>query len=226
MRLIAILLLSASGCVHSTVRQLPLYAEALMVPGPERPKLFNRDSVDWAVMPDLLPYAQQTWIYDSLADMKRLPYGGWWSGQKDRADVVIFGETSRQPNGLIYAAADFMRLAPSKLGIRAADDGTIIYVDPLTKATSGLLEGDKILILGGARWEGSGQNAEQVLMRWRLKPGTEVLIVLIRPGTGRMEAKVKALENPPTHLALPDFLPWEEPPPIDTTMAHHRGWRG
>jgi hypothetical protein len=218
----ALLFFVVPGCVHSSVRQLPLYAEARKGSGPERPKLFQREALDWSAMPDLLPFAQETWIYDSLSDAKHIAYSGWWSGQEETADVVVFGETSRQPNGLIFATADFLRLAPSKLGIRASDDGMVLYVDPLTVTASGLLEGDKILILGGARWEGSGQNSEQVLMRWRLKPDTEALIVWIRPGTGRMEGKVKALANPPIHLALSDFLPWKEPPPPPDSMAMRR----
>ncbi len=91
-------------------------------------------------------------------------------------------------------------------------------------STIELLEGDKIITLGGVRFEGDGRNSKQLFYRWSLKPGTEISIIWLRPGGGRMEGKCKAIENPHTHLALPDAVEWK-PVPVQSTGAGVPGRR-
>jgi hypothetical protein len=227
MRLLSVILTSGSlafsGCVHSAVQRLAIYNQAKLAQGPERPKFFFADRMAWDQMPDLIPFAVTSYVYDSNTSEDDLGRRSWWNGQREKADVVILREKRRELSGLIYSEALFCRIAPSKLGIRSSDDGVVFAIHPETKAASGLLEGDKIITIGGMRIEGDGRNSEQLFYRWGLKPGTEVVIVWLRPGGGRMEGRCKAIENPPVHLAIGDAIDWKPPtPPPSSTGLHGR----
>jgi hypothetical protein len=204
------------GCVSSKVHKLPAYDLAMSLPGPESPKLFFAEAIDLTELPAMVPYAQVTARSGSSISRETRAKDIWHHAKKLKADVVIVEESGEVYTGSTsaylglgisqstanYASGSLgqcYRLSGARIGIKKDKDNMVLGMSDDVRGV-GLLEGDKILSVNGFDPDKLGK------FILTAKPGDEAAIVWIRPGTGRMEGKVKLLPNPPTHLQMADSM--------------------
>lgn len=208
-----------SSCVaQKRLHKLPTYDECMAIKpsGPTRYVWASETPVE--ELPALIPYAAiVTAGNDQYYCMKK----SIDEGTKLGADLVYMGDTTSVYAGTVtsfsgntafssnqYAIAMSTccyRLSPVRLGFWFDEDGMVVAINAETR-NSGLLEGDTVVSVAGSpvlKRDGflRSPHYRKVI---KMKPGDEVTVVWIRPGTGRMEGKVTCLPNPPTHLELPD----------------------
>jgi len=232
-RRLSVLLLACFpvGCVYTGVERLPFYDKALVQPAPAKTKLIYEELVDWSSLPLLIPFAIDRATYDSWTGREEIAQRYWKHGIKEKADVVRVSIPERKPNGLIISNALFCRVAPCDPGFRVDSTGTIISINRSSNARqNGLLEGDKLVSIDGVSLETCVDAMNPACFQYQmklhsLKPGDEITLVCVRSGTGRLETKVKCLENPPTHLDVADSIPWEPDSPEPTDQQSAAGSR-
>lgn len=110
---------------------------------------------------------------------------------------------------LVYGLC--FRLCPASTGIKIGDNG-LVLVKGDAAAAAGILEGDTLLSLGGKTITTGEQwmNSPHYSVLLTSQPGTEIELVWIRPGTGRMSGKMRLQPNPPNHIASGKALTLEQ----------------
>lgn len=227
-----IFLIACTGCVHPVqVQRLPAYDIAITMGGPDRPKLFYENTVK--INSALTPYAVLIMQYSGGNDIKKYASRNIWKKAAElKADIVIIRDGSTQYIGTTSAAFPLgyggavafgipmyqtalygycFKLNPAKLGFIYDKAYMITEIINENLREAGLLEGDKLILLNGIEYD--PDNPE----RLRLKYGEEATISVVRPGTGKIDVKIKLMENIPTYLDYTDAIPWEDPLVIDNS---------
>jgi hypothetical protein len=234
-----LVLIGCPACIHVEVTKFSAFNLASRMGRPENPKLFYRDSIDMQQLPacQLFAVISATSGSSSWEAMARRI---WQEGAELGADLIIlqqgdkvyagsvgnywgFGVTTTQPvyHDLLFGGC--FKIPAGRLGLFSDETGMIIVLTEGGHAReAGLLEGDKILSMDGVPWDKS-QNSGLPTKLLGLRPDQVVNLVCVRPGTGRLEGKVKCIPNPPVHLNLPDVFPWN-PPEVDVSDYDSR-WR-
>lgn len=208
-----ILLMALTGCI--TVQRLPAYDIAMSLPGPDRPKLFYDNTVK--LNSALTPYA----VLNSQGYAREI----WEKAAELKADVVLIKTGNTQYTGSVGTAMPLgyggaiavalpmyqttiygycYRLNPARMGLGLDQNLMVIELNNDLKE-AGILEGDKLISMNGVGYD------PVMPERLNFKPGDEVILTVIRPGTGRINIKAKMMENPPTYLDYADAIPWEAP---------------
>ncbi len=215
----------ATSCAPQRLKKLPMYDECVGMPQAGEARCLRSSEISADQLPALIPYATVS-ISDAAFESSCEPAVAKL-GRREKADVIYMGEPGTTYAGSIGGAsyargvavgfstptyghnleAYCYRLSPVRLGIECDPDGMVVAIEEGSR-TSGLVEGDRLLSLSGARIMYGTDFAKSPHYRKliALKPGDEAQIVWIRPGTGRMEGKLLCLANPPVHLELPDAL--------------------
>ncbi|MCA8969818.1 MAG: hypothetical protein KDC95_08550 [Planctomycetes bacterium] len=211
-----------------TIEHLPTFELAQMPPAEagQGAPCFDADRVDPSELPDAVPYAMchdtidgdRERTADVLSRALHRETSPDFTTFRDLGSFDAGSISQYWGNGLaterrIYShVAELIawRLTPVSLGfeLRRAD-GVAIRVPPKDRFDGeALLEGDEVLSIGdvpvrpGERFFYSPH--------WRrlleLEVGDRVRIVWLRPGTGRMEGLLRAIEPVKTWRALPSML--------------------
>ncbi len=216
-----------TGCLSPQVDKLVPYEAAVKTPPPADVRCLEGETVDVDALPSLVPFAVMVINLESAQREWPEVRLSKFAVEEVHPDVILLylgapayagsiGTASAVPVGMGAVAFGFStpvyqrplsaicyRLATAKLGVRWDETGMIVTATDEAKA-AGLLEGDRIVSINGtpveigARALRSGHHSRFL----EISPGAEVQVIWIRPGTGRMEGKVVAQENPPVHLKL------------------------
>ncbi|MFY9340840.1 MAG: hypothetical protein WAT39_00030 [Planctomycetota bacterium] len=125
---------------------------------------------------------------------------------------VGFGVFVNQPTYRGQGAVWCCRLAPSSAGFRADNAFMVMSIEDEARV-SGLQEGDTVLTLNGAEVKPPNQKqcSPWQIARFTVRPGDDIKVVWIRPGTGRMEGTFKALPPQPMTKTPSILQPMESP---------------
>lgn len=218
--LFALLTVLVSACVQTPVRKLPAFEHAVKIAPKSKTKCVEASSLDIAALPALVPYALLSAQSDfgTVDTAKAMISNLSKLGQPP--DLLMLQVTGRAYTGSVYSgglsggfsipmyqnttSAIAYRTAPARLGIQWDASGMVIGLDEAAKPC-GILEGDRIVSFAGSPvslGEEWAQSAHYVKVL-DLKPGDEIEIVWIRPGTGRMSGKAKLIPN----TSMPPNLP-------------------
>lgn len=220
-----------TGCVYLSVgARLPAYDEAMEIGGPERPKLFYADSVDIDSLPTLVPYITISGSATNAHVSKDLiAFKIWRRSVEFEPDVLMVmdggseyaGSISAQLSGGIAVSSPIYarilhgicyRIAPARLGFVTDTNKMVLTIDGETDLrAAGLLEGDTILSVDGTSYSLEPQSGFWA-RALTFKPGDEVKLIWIRPGTGRMEGVATCIPNSSTHLDVSDSVRLSPPP--------------
>lgn len=209
------------------VRELPCSELARSMPAPERPKVFTLEGLAVSALPTMVPFA----IIDCMSYTN-----AEWTAKLLRAeavplkpDVVLLQDAGKQYAGAVGVYWGFgistaqpvynrlfratcFRLAPASIGALWNDLGMItLVVEGSAAQKSGLQEGDTLMSIDGipvAHGEEALRSPHHAHLLG-LEPGQILRFVWIRPGTGRMAGSGECTSNPPTHLDMPDSIPWD-----------------
>jgi hypothetical protein len=194
--------------------------------GPDRPRLFFAEEVDRHSLPAMAPYL----LLEGSGEVGReaLARRMWHEASETKADVVLISGASAAtsasslvPDGASLSSGppvsenDVLgvcyRICPARLGFHTDEDGIVVSVDDESDLRdAGLQEGDKVISIDGVpvSQELSSGHYRELLTLQEAEP---VKLIWIRPETGRMEATVRPVGNPPTHLDRADSIPWYAP---------------
>jgi hypothetical protein len=217
--LVALVLCALTSCTLVPTK-LPTYDACIAMPKPSELRVARLEAVQSSELSAFIPYAL---VSTSTGTGSSVVSQFLKTGTDLRADlvcmqsgqsittgttVVNFGAigsgipwSEREYNACLY------RLAPASIGARWDPAGMLVSVSDAGRA-AGLLEGDHLIsisctpILYGQGWMQSEHYAKLLA----LKPGDEVKLSWIRPGTGKLEGIVRCEANPPTHMLLPDAV--------------------
>lgn len=221
-----------SGCAPVHINRLPAYDYALNMGGPTKPKLFYADTVK--IDSALTPYAVlviQGGVNKDFA-VRQI----WKKASELKADVVIIKEGQTQYAGtaatampLPYGGATAiavpmyqtpiygycLRVNPSRIGFEFdTKDNMIIGITNESLRDAGILEGDKILAINNNSYPAQGPEL------LKINEGEDISITVIRPGTGKIEKKVKTMKNNTAFLEYSDAISWEPPPPVEEKPSY------
>jgi len=224
LKLLALAAVSFLGsCVSPQLTRLPMYDECARVPASGETRYLRTAEVSSDGLPALIPYAMISIRGANTEEMceasvERL-------SEKENPDVLYMGTPGTTYAGSMGSAAASggvavgwsapvygfdleaycYRLSPVQLGVDCDGDGMVVAVRDESRK-SGIIEGDHLVSLDGLpiKYGKDFSKSPHLRKLLKLKPGDEVTLVWIRPGTGRMEGKLTCLENPPIHLSLPD----------------------
>jgi len=211
-----------SSCVNLAVSPIGDFGELSKKPADSSPpKLFFMDDAPAGKLPSLVLFAIIGASVDSMVERDSIARDIWRKADKLGADVVLVenanvgavplyqglgAATARAYRGFCYKRASF------RIGVNWNKDSLVVACSNEAKA-SGLLEGDTLLSVDGLSVQSEGNNlAPYFQLNKTIRPGDELTLVWIRPGVGRMEGKMRALENPPIQLQLPDSISWSSLP--------------
>lgn len=212
---------SLTGCVTHSVRRLPTYDECVALK-PAGETRFVNSEVGVDELPALIPFAVvATQGSDRSVCMRSVAH----SCLEMHPDLVYMGDASSVYAGSVTSVAagggiatavsspyyeivlnaGCYRLSPVRLGFSSDTDGMVVALEDSARK-SGMQEGDHLVSIDGAPVDKGANTLKSPHYRkmLKMKPGQEVTLVWIRPGTGRMEGKIVCLANPPKHIALPD----------------------
>lgn len=215
-----VLVLCSLASCKLTPTKLPTFDACVAMPKPSEMRVTRLEAIQSSELSAFIPFAL---VSTSTGTGSSVVSQFVKSGTDLRADlvcmqrgqsittgttVVNFGTfgagipwSEREYNACLY------RLAPVCVGAKWDPAGMLVSVSDAGRA-SGLLEGDHLVsvdgtpILFGEGWMLSEHYAKLLA----LKPGDEVKLTWIRPGTGKLEGTVACGANPPTHMLLPDAV--------------------
>lgn len=216
--------LAVLGCTHVRVDRLTAYDQALNLAGPERPKLFyaNNAKIDTA----MTPYANM--VAYGGGDRETMIRSLWQKAAELKADIVIIQDGGSQYVGStayampmaggsamamsvpMYQNSMFgwcLRRNQGRVGFQTDETSMIIDITNDYLRAAGVVEGDKVVSINGLSYD--RKNGTPELMN--LNPDSEATIVVIRPGVGKLEKKVRVIKNDPTYLNYSDAIAWEAP---------------
>lgn len=133
----------------------------------------------------------------------------YWDGGTFTSGAVStymgYGITMTSPTYQNVFGAIGYRLAPSMIGIRADANAMITFVEEPVRAC-GIQEGDTLLTVAGKSFVRGNKwfNSPHYQVVLRNQPGTEVELIWIRPGFGRMSGRSQLLA---TDRAALEMLP-------------------
>lgn len=235
----AVVFAMLQSCVSTgniSTQKSMFYSQALTMTAPEQPRQVMLLALGSGTPAnELVPYvalsclstksesgaAQRLWAeciehrpdvvsYASGEDVQTGAVGQYWG----------WGISTATPTYARSYRAWCLRAPDAILPFRSDGNGMVLQIDA-DEAQSGLIEGDTVLSANGATYDkDQGFNSSWFGMRLALKPGEEVSVVAIRPGTGRVTAKVRAKPNPRTFANLEDLRPAEA-----EVKGSPKGWR-
>lgn len=225
----ALLLVVGAGCATPKFKPLPAFDSAKDMPALAEPRCYYVEETDVAAMPQLVPFATVDWAWGQYYSKKSAVNAALKVVRKQTTpDVVMFAEAGTSYAGSTSSASAVplsgggavavgfsqpiyvnnivgicCRLAPVSLGIRWNDSGMVNEMRESAKS-SGMLEGDTIVSIDGAAvtFGAKWLNSPHYVRLMKHKVGDEVPVIWIRPGTGRMEGKLRLSENKPTYMDI------------------------
>lgn len=215
-----------TGCVSTDVKELASFDLAMAIPPVGETKVFVADQVDWNAMPSCVAFAATRARTGSDLSTATMVEKIVEEHANHRPDILLVGDPKSFQSGSFsnhvgfgmfmttptygkFIDATAFRLCPSMIPWRVDKDGTLIVIeDGSNLRAAGLLEGDRILSVGGNPIPKEGDSPANGYWNARLKMpvGAEVEVVWIRAGTGRMSGKIKTIANPPIHLKIPSAV--------------------
>ena len=209
----AICMASNAGCISTSQHFFPAYNVAQQYGGDNPPRLFFEESVAGHDFPALVPYAAV--LASGDASREALSRAILKDATKLKADVVIVNQPQSQNTGSIYIdygigigsiqpvytnslQGTCFRIARCSIGLTSDRNGMVTsFASDSSAKTTGILEGDTIVSINGVPWAWNDgvYLGQQNALRLSLKPGDELRIVWIRPGTGRMDGVCLAVAN-------------------------------
>lgn len=205
----------------SDVSRLATFDAAADQVGVTDPKVFGIGEISPHTFPAVVPIAEIRVTSD--AQNRRAVIREVYRKASDLgADVALImdsqtyvtGEDTRadDPFGLAFPTYErkswvlACRLAPSRLGVQTNSNGMVTVISNPSVRDAGVQEGDTLLSIAGIKINPETRSAS--LDKWLIEAqvGSEVPLVWIRPGPGRMEGVALMVENPPTHLQLEDLV--------------------
>lgn len=256
-------LLLLSACAVREERRISLLAEPKALElGPlpndlARPKFLLPDSAESAVLQELVPFQVLEMVLEGPRSAESCAHFAIDRLVRDRPDaILVYPEASKVTgvqNHLVYSpfvgmvsfATPTSSTAVVGYAMRAARarlpfDHDLVTGMVLTihdrAACADLLEGDTITAIAGEPARPPKRWPEWTLYPHLLAlvPGGEVHVAWIRPGTGRMQATMRALPPRSPHRAAVDSIDTRWMPPIETTTdergrvswrLRHSNWR-
>jgi hypothetical protein len=124
---------------------------------------------------------------------------------------VGFGVYSSSPVYRPQASAWCCRIAPSYTGMSFDKNCMVVGVEEWARPC-GIQEGDTLISIAGAGVKSPSEERvpEWSVKRLALKPGTDVKVIWIRPGSGRMEGML-TLGDPKPMTSAPSIVPKASP---------------
>ena len=217
--------LFASCVAGNTVRKLPTYDECMAITPVAAMKCVWGSETPVEELPCLIPFAtiytvgnDQRFCMKTALDKATLLHpdvlymGDQTSVYAGSVATYTAGSVFSHPTYNIGMSTCCYRLSPVSLGFVFDGDGMVVAIEAETRK-SGLLEGDNIVSFAGSPISKGDAYLRSPHYRkmLKMKPGDEATLVWIRPGSGRMEGKIRCLPNPPKHLDLKDAVLEETP---------------